>query len=77
MIIVEKKDSEIKREIEVNKVKYYCPGCGRRHCYVAKGEGDFYEGPEHYCITCGFTFTMPCGGKSGFNYSLKIELKPE
>lgn len=40
----------------------FCPGCGVKEVYVEIGEGDYYEGPHHYCKNCNTSFTLPsCG----------------
>lgn len=40
----------------------HCPSCGQQNVFMEEGEGDYYEGPTHYCNTCNYTFSMPSGG---------------
>ena len=44
------------------KTNYYCPACGKKHIWVHDDEGDYYLGPEHNCVVCGFWFYMPSEG---------------
>lgn len=43
------------------KGELYCPNCGEKEVWDDQGSGDYYEGPDHLCIKCGFEFTMPSG----------------
>ena len=36
-----------------------CPNCGTRNIWKENGDGDYYEGPNHYCKKCQCKFTMP------------------
>lgn len=55
---------------EVQKTDYFCPNCGEKTVYQSLGEGDYYEGPAHYCRACSFQFTMPGGS---INESLEFK----
>lgn len=39
----------------------FCPGCSKATVYVEQSGGDYYEGPEHICISCDSTFSLPRG----------------
>lgn len=43
----------------------FCPNCGKQNVWVESGEGDYYQGPAHYCISCEWYFTMPGIGTPG------------
>lgn len=38
---------------------FYCPVCGKQPVWGEQGPGDYYEGSEYLCLTCGTTFTLP------------------
>ena len=37
----------------------FCPHCGKSEVWVECSQGDYYEGPDFFCIACGTSFTMP------------------
>ena len=43
----------------LEKTILYCPSCGEQNVYIEKSEGDYYQGPSHYCTSCRVEFTMP------------------
>ena len=55
-----------------DKTDLFCPGCGTQAVYVAQGDGDYYAGPEYYCVGCGGQFTfqgISHGGTLGFDWT--------
>jgi len=44
---------------EYYKSELYCPNCGEKTVWIEQGEGDYYEGPTHVCISCLEYFSMP------------------
>jgi len=49
--------------------KIFCPNCGGKPVWVA-ASGDYYEGPDHVCVTCKTIFTMPGNKKAEQDYEL-------
>jgi len=37
--------------------EYFCPNCGSHTVWRKCGEGDYYVGEDHICISCGNMFT--------------------
>lgn len=37
----------------------HCPNCGEKAVWVEGGAGDYYVGPEHFCLVCGAEWYMP------------------
>ncbi len=54
-------DSELEYNVEKDEA-IFCPNCGVKEVYVAIGEGDYYEGPPHFCKNCNNAFTLPSFG---------------
>ena len=44
------------------KSDLYCPNCGKKEVWEEQGEGDYYLGPNYYCISCdtGHSLTHTC-----------------
>lgn len=36
----------------------FCPACAGRTVWVEDSDGDFYQGPTHYCAACGCEFCI-------------------
>ncbi len=36
----------------------FCPQCGQKEVWVEQGEGDYYFGESHLCISCKHDFTL-------------------
>jgi len=45
-------------ETEVELSELFCPNCGKQEVYIEAGEGDYYQGPGHYCKSCNAEFTI-------------------
>ena len=45
--------------VMVEKTIWHCPNCGSEPVYEEIGEGDYYDGPTHYCVECKHRFSMP------------------
>lgn len=62
MIVIKKvQDSEVEYTVEKDEA-IFCPNCGVKEVYVVVGDGDYYEGPQHFCKNCHNSFTLPsCG----------------
>jgi predicted RNA-binding Zn-ribbon protein involved in translation (DUF1610 family) len=39
--------------------EFHCPQCGAASVWVEHAPGDYYEGPNHLCVACGSSFTLP------------------
>ena len=51
------------------KTNLYCPNCSKRNVWVENCEGDYYQGPQHLCFDCKYSFTIPSGG---FDYTVRV-----
>lgn len=51
-------------ERDLGDTDLYCPNCGIKNVKVETGEGDYYQGPSYYCLSCVHSFTIsgpgPC-----------------
>jgi hypothetical protein len=47
------------QRITVEKTNLHCLNCGEKSVWIETGDGDHYEGPNHYCGTCTSVFTVP------------------
>jgi hypothetical protein len=56
---------------ELEATDYYCPNCGEKKVAVEKGEGDYYVGPEFYCLKCEVSFNLL--GVGPINHLTKLE----
>lgn len=36
----------------------FCPSCAGRTVWVEDGQGDYYQGPTHVCVSCGCEFCI-------------------
>lgn len=43
-------------EIEPN---FFCPNCGAKEVWSNNDDGDYYEGNDYLCKSCGTLWTMP------------------
>ena len=55
---------------DIEKTDIFCPNCGKQNIWVAVGEGDYYEGPTHYCLDCRYHF-----GLLGYGVDDKVIIK--
>ena len=39
----------------------FCVECGGQPVWVEGGDGDYYQGPYYFCLSCLCTFTYPSG----------------
>jgi len=39
----------------------FCPNCGVQDVYIEMSEGDYYTGPDYFCISCKAEFNLPTG----------------
>lgn len=46
---------------------FFCPVCGKKSLCVEQGFGDYYEGNEHFCRSCGCHFNT-----KGFDTNIDI-----
>lgn len=47
-----------------HETELYCPGCGKKGLWVEAGDGDYYQGPLHWCPPersdgCGEFWSIP------------------
>ena len=42
---------------ELEDTELHCPACGMQNVKVEQGEGDYYTGPDHYCMNCKNVFS--------------------
>lgn len=38
---------------EYKKSQYFCPICGNKEVWEEMGQGDYYQGSDYVCISCG------------------------
>jgi predicted RNA-binding Zn-ribbon protein involved in translation (DUF1610 family) len=58
-------------EIELEKQDdLFCPNCGKKKVYREMDEGDYYQGPDYYCISCKCNFTMPSFGEMNKDFAI-------
>lgn len=57
-------------EVFADKTDIHCVECGLKTVYVEFGDGDYYAGPDYFCISCKNVFTLQNGG---INESLEFE----
>lgn len=58
-----------KSEAYLEDTNIHCPSCGVKNVKVENTEGDYYVGPEYYCLSCRYSFTFQAGGVVGEDYS--------
>ncbi len=46
----------------------YCPACGVKACWVERGPGDYYVGPQYICVECGGQWNLPNGVEDASKY---------
>jgi transposase-like protein len=48
-----RRDGETK---QVEETDLHCLSCGSKTVLVEIGDGDVYDGPEHFCTSCNHSF---------------------
>ena len=57
---------------EWEKTEYTCLMCAEREVYKDSGFGDYYQGPQYICISCGHEWCLPNGPSLVDKYDKQI-----